>query len=25
VICGQAVTKDVEDLDYSPDMKLSEA
>ena len=24
VICGQAVTKDVEDLEYSPDMKLSE-
>ncbi len=25
VICGQAVTKDVDDLEYSPDMKLSEA
>ena len=25
VICAQAVTKDVDDLDYSPDMKLSEA
>ncbi|MFM8646752.1 MAG: DUF1737 domain-containing protein [Methylocystis sp.] len=24
VICGQAVTKDVEDLDYSPEIKLSE-
>jgi hypothetical protein len=25
VICGQAVIKEVEGLDYSPDMKLSEA
>ncbi len=24
VICGQAVTKDVEDLEYNPDLKLSE-
>ncbi|GDX38274.1 hypothetical protein LBMAG20_04890 [Methylocystaceae bacterium] len=24
VICGQAVTKDAEDLDYSPEIKLSE-
>ncbi len=24
VICGQAVTKEVEGLDYSPEMKLSE-
>jgi hypothetical protein len=24
VICGQALIKDVEGLDYSPDMKLSE-
>lgn len=24
VICGQAVTKDVEGVDYSPEMKLSE-
>jgi hypothetical protein len=25
VICGQAVIKEVEGLDYSPDLKLSEA
>jgi hypothetical protein len=25
VICGQAVVKDVDDLVYSPDLKLSEA
>ncbi len=24
VICGQALTKDVDDVDYSPDLKLSE-
>ena len=24
VICGQALTKDVDDAEYSPDMKLSE-
>lgn len=24
VICGQALTKDVEDAEYSPDLKLSE-
>ena len=24
VICGQAVTKDVEDVDYNPEMKLGE-
>lgn len=24
VICGQAITKDVEDADYSADLKLSE-
>ncbi len=24
VICGQAITKDVSDLDYHPDLKLSE-
>ncbi|MCC3246856.1 DUF1737 domain-containing protein [Methylocystis sp. WRRC1] len=24
VICGQALTKDVEDLEYKPDIKLSE-
>lgn len=24
VICGQAVTKDVDDLEYSPEIKLSE-
>jgi hypothetical protein len=24
VICGQALTKDVDDLEYNPDMKLSE-
>jgi hypothetical protein len=24
VICGQAITKDVEDIDYSPDLKLGE-
>jgi len=24
VICGQAITKDVEDIDYSPELKLGE-
>jgi len=24
VICGQALTKDVEDVDYKPDLRLSE-
>ena len=24
VICGQAITKDVEDIEYSPDLKLGE-
>ncbi|WP_269714054.1 DUF1737 domain-containing protein [Caulobacter sp. NIBR2454] len=24
VICGQAITKDVDGVDYSPEMKLSE-
>ncbi len=24
VICGQAITKDVEDAQYSPDMKLAD-
>jgi len=24
VICGQAITKDVEDVDYSPDLKLGD-
>ncbi len=24
MVCGQAVTKDVPDLEYSPDMKLGE-
>ena len=24
VICGQAITKDLDDVDYSPDLKLGE-
>ena len=24
VICGQAITKDLEDIDYSPELKLGE-
>lgn len=24
IVCGQALTKDVDDVDYKPDMKLSE-
>jgi hypothetical protein len=24
VICGQAITKDVSDLEYTPELKLSE-